>query len=247
MIQNYKLLLAFDGTRYFGWERQQNTDMTIQGKLEGVLEKMVGSSVEIIGCGRTDAGVHAKGMVANVKLDTTLTEKEICAYMNHYLPEDICVQEVSVASERFHSRYNATGKTYCYTCYVGDGKPVFDRKYVYVVEQALDLEKMRKAAEYLKGEHDFASFCANKKMKKSTVRIVDKIDIVRKGGYLYLTFHGNGFLHHMVRILTGTLLEVGMGKRTPESMVELLEVKNRALAGVTAPAQGLCMMQVDYQ
>ena len=247
MIQNYKLLLAFDGTRYFGWERQQNTDMTIQGKLEGVLEKMVGSSVEIIGCGRTDAGVHAKGMVANVKFETTLTEKEICAYMNHYLPEDICVQEVSVASERFHSRYNATGKTYCYTCYVGDGKPVFDRKYVYVVEQALDLEKMRKAAEYLKGEHDFASFCANKKMKKSTVRIVDKIDIVRKGAYLHLTFHGNGFLHHMVRILTGTLLEVGMGKRTPESMVELLEVKNRALAGVTAPAQGLCMMQVDYQ
>lgn len=247
MIRNYKLLLVFDGTRYFGWERQQNTDMTIQGKLEAVLEKMVGEPVELIGCGRTDAGVHAKGMVANVKLDTTLTPKEICAYMNHYLPEDICVQEVSEAAERFHSRYNATGKTYCYTCYVGNGKPVFDRKYVYVVEPALNLKNMRKAAEYLTGEHDFASFCANKKMKKSTVRIVDKIEILQKDSYLYLSFHGNGFLHHMVRILVGTLLEVGMGKRTPESMITLLEAKNRAKAGVTAPAQGLCLIKVDYQ
>ena len=243
MIQNYKLLLAFDGTRYLGWEKQQNTDMTIQGKIEAVLEKMVEAPVELIGCGRTDAGVHAKGMVANVKLETKMTPQQICTYMNHYLPDDICVREVSIASERFHSRYNATGKTYCYTCYVGEFKPLFDRKYVYVIDQELNLEAMRNAAEYLMGEHDFASFCANKKMKKSTVRIVDKIDIVRKGEY----FHGNGFLHHMVRILTGTLLEVGFGKRSPESMTELLEAKNRALAGVTAPAQGLCMMKVDYQ
>ena len=247
MMQNYKLLLAFDGTRYLGWEKQQNTDMTIQGKIEAVLEKMVEAPVELIGCGRTDAGVHAKGMVANVKLETKMTPQQICTYMNHYLPDDICVREVSIASERFHSRYNATGKTYCYTCYVGEFKPLFDRKYVYVIDQELNLEAMRNAAEYLMGEHDFASFCANKKMKKSTVRIVDKIDIVRKGEYLYLTFHGNGFLHHMVRILTGTLLEVGFGKRSPESMTELLEAKNRALAGVTAPAQGLCMMKVDYQ
>lgn len=246
MIQNYKFLLTFDGSRYFGWERQQNTDMTIQGKIESVLERMTETPVELIACGRTDAGVHAKGMVANAKFESKLSPSEICDYMNHYLPEDICVQEVSVASERFHSRYNATGKTYCYTCYIGKGKPVFDRKYVYVVEQALNLEKMRKAAEYLMGEHDFASFCANKKMKKSTVRIVDKIEIVQKGGYLYLSFHGNGFLHHMVRILVGTLLEVGMGKRTPESMEALLEAKNRAQAGVTAPAQGLCLMKVDY-
>lgn len=247
MIQNYKMLLAFDGTRYLGWERQQNTDMTIQGKVESVLERMVGEPVEMIACGRTDAGVHAKGMVANAKFETEMPPQEICAYMNHYLPDDICVREVSIASERFHSRYNATGKTYCYTCYVGEYKPLFDRKYVYVVNQELDLQAMRKATEYLMGEHDFASFCANKKMKKSTVRIVDKIDITRKGEYLYLTFHGNGFLHHMVRILTGTLLEVGMGKRTPESMQELLEARDRAMAGVTAPAQGLCMMKVDYQ
>ena len=110
----------------------------------------------------------------------------------------------------------------------------------------LDIEKMRQAAEFLMGEHDFASFCANKKMKKSTVRMVDKIDITRKGDYLYFTVHGNGFLHHMVRILVGTLLEVGWGKRTTESMTELLEAKERAKAGVTAPAQGLCLQSVDY-
>lgn len=241
------MLLAYDGSRYQGWERQKTTDMTIQGKVENVIERMVGTYVEVIGCGRTDAGVHAKGMVANAKFETDMTPEEICAYLNHYLPEDICVREVSVASDRFHSRYNATGKTYCYTCYVGAFKPLFDRKYVYVIEQPLDMDKMRAAAEYLIGEHDFSSFCANKKMKKSTVRNVDKIDITRKGEYLYFTFHGDGFLHHMVRILVGTLLEVGWGKRTPESMAALLELKERAAAGVTAPAQGLCMMSVDYQ
>lgn len=247
MEKNYKMLLAYDGTRYLGWERQKNNDMTIQGKIEAVIERMTGSYVEVIGCGRTDAGVHAKGMVVNAKFATDMSTEEIGAYLNHYLPEDICVQEVSIASERFHSRYNATGKTYCYTCYVGRQKPLFDRKYVYVVEQSLDIQKMKTAAEYLIGEHDFASFCANKKMKKSTLRNVDCIDIVRKGDYLYLSFHGNGFLHHMVRILVGTLLEVGWGKRTPDSMKELLQAKERAKAGVTAPAQGLCLMQVDYQ
>ncbi len=246
MEKNYKMILAYDGTRYFGWERQKNTDMTIQGKIESVLERMTGNKIEVIGCGRTDAGVHAKGMTANVKLDTERNPEEIRSYLNHYLPEDICVKEVSVASDRFHSRYNASGKTYRYTCYIGKEKPIFDRKYVYIIQEALDIDKMQKAAELLKGEHDFASFCANKKMKKSTVRTVDKIDITRKGDYLYFTVHGNGFLHHMVRILVGTLLEVGWGKRDPESMTALFEAKNRVQAGVTAPAQGLCMMSVDY-
>ena len=247
MTRNYKLIISYDGTRFYGWESQTTTDMTIQGKLQNVLSLMVGKEVKLIGAGRTDAGVHAKAMVANVNLDTEKTVEEIRDYMNQYLPEDISIQDVRIASERFHSRYNAIGKTYCYTCYIGEGKPIFDRKYVYTPPMAPDVELMRKAAQYLIGEHDFASFCANKKMKKSTVRTVDKIEMIRKGAYLYLTFHGNGFLHHMVRILTGTLLEVGMGKREPESMTALLEAKNRAQAGVTAPAQGLCMMKVDYQ
>ncbi|MCM1535472.1 MAG: tRNA pseudouridine(38-40) synthase TruA [Clostridium sp.] len=240
------MIISYDGTRYYGWEHQPNTEMTIQGKLENVLGLMVGGSVEVIGAGRTDAGVHAKAMVANAFLDTELSEREILNYMNRYLPDDICICEVRRAGERFHSRYNALGKTYCYTCYVGAVKPVFDRKYVYVPESCPDVERMRRAAEFLIGEYDFASFCSNPKMKKSTVRNVDRIEIRQKGDYLTFTYHGSGFLQHMVRILTGTLLEVGFGKRSPESMEELLAAKSRALAGFTAPAQGLCLMEVDY-
>ena len=156
------------------------------------------------------------------------------------------MNEVRIASDRFHSRYNAIGKTYRYSCYIGKGKPVFDRKYVYTPPEVPDIEKMKEAASYLIGEHDFASFCGNSKMKKSTVRKVDKIGIVQKGDYLTLTYHGNGFLQYMVRILTGTLLEVGFGRRSPESMVTLLEAKSRKLAGYTAPPQGLCLIEVDY-
>ena len=246
MVRNYKMILSYDGTRFYGWEHQPNTDMTIQGKLESVLSRMTEQEIEVIGAGRTDAGVHAKGMVANARLDTSMTEEEIRDYMNHYLPDDICVREVRIASDRFHSRYNALGKTYCYTCYTGDLKPVFNRKYVWVLEQAPDVEAMRQAAGYLTGTHDFASFCSNPRMKKSTVRKVDRIEIEPSGAYLNLTYHGTGFLQHMVRILTGTLLEVGWGKRTPESMEELLEVKSRSLAGITAPAKGLCLIKVDY-
>lgn len=246
MRGNYKLTIAYDGSRYYGWEHQPNTEMTIQGKLENVLSLMVGTPVEVIGAGRTDAGVHARAMIANVFLDTDMSAEEIRDYMNRYLPDDICINDVKKAGERFHSRYNALGKTYCYTCYIGDTKPVFDRKYVYALDGKPDIEAMKKAAEILKGEHDFASFCSNPRMKKSTVRRVDRIDIVQKGDYLTFTYHGTGFLQHMVRILTGTLLEVGYGKRAPESMAELIEARSRSLAGATAPAQGLCMMKVDY-
>lgn len=246
MKRNYKITIRYDGSRYQGWEHQPTTDMTIQGKLESVLEKMSGESIEILGAGRTDAGVHAKAMIANFRLDTVMSETEIRDYFNRYLPDDICVTEVVIAGDRFHSRYNALGKTYCYTCYVGPLKPVFDRKYVYYLETAPNLDAMREAANILIGEHDFASFCSNPRMKKSTVRKVDKIDICQNGPYVTLTFHGTGFLQHMVRILTGTLLEVGYGKRPVSNMQELLDTPNRSLAGPTAPAQGLCMIAVDY-
>ena len=248
MRKNYKFKIMFDGTRFYGWEHQPNTDMTIQGKIETVLTKMVNSdkTIEVIGCGRTDAGVHAKAMIANAFLDTDMSVDDIRDYMNRYLPDDICILEVKEASDRFHSRYNAIGKTNCYTCYVGPLKPVFDRKYVYVLDEMPDITKMQQAAEHLMGEHDFASFCSNPRMKKSTVRIVDTIQISRKGQYINFTYHGTGFLQHMVRILTGTLLEVGLGKREVHSIPELIDAKNRSLAGFTAPACGLCMMQADY-
>ena len=246
MKNNYKMILSYDGTKYFGWEHQPNTPLTIQGKLEQVLSRMTGQPVEVIGAGRTDAGVHALAMVANARFETEMEEDGIRDYMNRYLPEDICVREVRRASDRFHSRYNAIGKTYRYTCYVGGAKPVFDRKYVYIPEERPDAERMRAAAAFLIGTHDFAGFCGNPRMKKSTVRRVDRIEITEEAPYLIFTYHGTGFLQHMVRILTGTLLEVGYGKRTPESMVELLEAKKRAMAGFTAPAKGLCLIKVDY-
>lgn len=244
-MKNFRFTVAYDGTRYFGWERQPGKE-TIQGKLEAVLTRMCGAEVNVIGAGRTDAGVHARAMTANAYMDTELTPEEVRDYLNRYLPEDISVDEVKLAADRFHARYRAVGKLYTYTCYVGQTKPVFNRKYVTVLDFQPDLEKMRQAARLLEGEHDYKSFCTNPQMKKSTVRIVDSIEIVQKRDYLYLNFHGTGFLQNMVRILTGTLLEVGAGKLPPEDVSRILEARDRTLAGPTAPAQGLCLMRVDY-
>ena len=242
---NYKMIIQYDGTRYYGWQRQPD-QTTVQGKLESVLSLMCGKEVEVIGAGRTDGGVHAKGMVANAHLETELTAEEVREYLNRYLPDDIAVTEVREASPRFHARYNAIGKTYCYTCFDGPVKPVFDRKYYTRLEENPDLERMRQAADILTGEHDFRNFCVNPGKKKSTVRCVDRIAIERDGGYLRFTFHGNGFLQNMVRILVGTLLEVGCGRMTLEEVSEALNVLERKKAGPTAPAQGLCFMSVDY-
>ncbi len=250
MKKNIKMIVSYDGTRYFGWERQQDTDMTIQGKLENVLTQMVGlpkgESVTVIGAGRTDAGVHARAMTCNAILNTELEDAQIKAYLNHYLPDDISVNEVKEAGERFHSRFNAAGKTYRYTMWYGDSKPVFDRRYVYILSDKPDVEKMRQAAEYLVGMHDFKSFCGNSRMKKSTVRMVDVVRIETSGNYIRFYIHGNGFLQNMVRIIVGTLIEVGLGKREPDEMAGIIEAKDRKKAGVTAPALGLCLMKVDY-
>ena len=274
-MKNIKMIISYDGTRYYGWEHQPNTDMTIQGKLENVLNMMLtseegkktgevtgsiektadgtvdavefGKGVTVIGAGRTDAGVHARAMTANVILDTEKTCDEILAYMNRYLPADISVNKVSEASAHFHSRYNAKGKTYRYTCWYGDTKPVFDRKYTSVLDKKPDVEKMREAAELLMGMHDYKSFCGNPKMKKSTVRVVDNIQIEESGNYIRFYYHGNGFLQNMVRIMTGTLLEVGFGKKKPEDIPKIIDGRNRQLAGFTAEAKGLTLMKVDYE
>ncbi len=246
MKRNYRFIIMYDGSRYYGWQRQPEHD-TIQGKLEAVLERLCGEPVEVIGAGRTDAGVHAQRMAANAVLETVLGPEEIREYLNRYLPEDIAVREVKEAGPRFHARYNATGKSYCYTCFDGPVKPVFDRKYVYALEESPDLEVMREAALLLKGEHDFRNFCMNPRMKKSTVRVVDRIYIEREGDYIRFTFHGTGFLQNMVRIMVGTLLEVGWGHMSLARVEEVLHSRERQKAGPTAPAQGLCLLQVDYE
>lgn len=244
------MLVSYDGSRYFGWEHQPNTDLTIQGKLETVLSRMVHAPedrpVNVIGAGRTDAGVHAKAMCANVILDTEMTEREILAYLDRYLPDDISVNEVKIAAPRFHSRFKAKGKTYCYTWWYGVGKPVFDRKYVTVLDAMPDVERMRETADFLVGEHDFKSFCGNPKMKKSTVRRIFSIEIKWDSPYLRVYFTGSGFLQHMVRIMAGTLLEAGYGKRNPIDIEEILKAKDRKKAGPAVPAKGLCLEKVYY-
>lgn len=246
MIKNIGLLVEYDGSRYDGWQRQTNTDNTIQGKLETVLEKMTGVFQEVNGSGRTDAGVHARGQVANVRLDTAMTEIEIFGYLNEYLPEDIRVLETVLLPDRFHSRLWAKEKTYTYWIDMKAKCSVFQRKYIYTLGEELDEEIMKHAAGFLCGTHDFGSFCTGRSKKKSTVRTVKSIEINRNGTLLEIRITGNGFLHNMVRIITGTLIEVGQGKRRADSIKQLLEECDRRKAGFTAPAKGLCLTEVVY-
>ena len=251
MKKNYKMTVRYDGTRYYGWEHQPGNPMTIQGKLETVLNRMLEvpeteKGVTVIGAGRTDAGVHARAMTANVLLDTKFSEKEILTYLNRYLPDDIGVDEVKICADRFHSRFKAKGKTYMYSIWCSGGKPVFDRRYVTVLEKQPDVRRMREAAEYMTGMHDYRSFCGNPHMKKPTVRVVDSIEIKTRGPYIRIVVHGNGFLQNMVRIMVGTMLEAGYGRLDPERIPEILEARDRVQAGPTAPAQGLTLLSVEY-
>lgn len=243
---NYRLDIAYDGSRYEGWQRQKKTDRTIQGKIEEVLSRMEGKPVEIQGAGRTDAGVHARGQTANVRLESLKTEEEIRRYLNHYLPEDIEILRVAGVNERFHSRLSAVGKRYIYRIGTDDRKEVFERKYRYHLGKTLDVEAMRRSAALLTGTHDFRSFCGNPRMKKSSVRTITRLEIEEEAHQVKLIFEGNGFLQYMVRILTGTLMEVGLHSRSADSMKEILAARDRTAAGVTAPACGLCLDKVFY-
>lgn len=245
-MRNFKMLLQYEGTRYQGWQKQTSTDNTIQGKLEVLLSKMCGQSVEVHGSGRTDAGVHARGQVANACLDTQMSAEEIRNYMNRYLPEDIAVLSVEEVSVRFHSRLHVKGKTYCYQIINSSLPHVFDRRYAWLLAERLDVNAMKTAAGYLTGTHDFAAFTSAKKGKKSTVRSIEEIRIEKQGEKLLIYFSGDGFLFHMVRIMTGTLIEVGTGKRKPEEIPEIIRSGKRQLAGPLAPALGLTLIEVRY-
>ena len=244
-MRNLRLELCYDGTRYRGWQRLPNTENTIQGKLEQALSRILSETIEITGSGRTDAGVHALFQVANFRCHSTMLPGEILTQLRRYLPEDIGVYSCKDVSERFHARLNAKTKTYCYRLWNSDMPCIFERRYVTVFPQSLELECMREAARYLVGTHDFSAFCANKHMKKSTVRTIYKIEIQEVGEVLRFMVTGNGFLHNMMRILVGTLVEVGLGKRDVRS-VEKLFGGNRSEAGMLMPPSGLCLMEVTY-
>lgn len=244
-MRNLRLDICYDGSRYRGWQRLPGREDTIQGKLETALSRILSESIEITGSGRTDAGVHAKGQVANFHCESTMPAGEILSQLRRYLPEDIGIYSCKDVSNRFHARLNAREKTYLYRIWNSDAPCVFDRRYVAVMPEGLDLDAMERAAGLLCGEHDFSAFCGNPKMKKSTVRFLRCIEIHRQGAEIHLRFTGNGFLYNMVRILTGTLIEVGRGVRTPESVTQLFGGK-RDQAGFLAPAQGLCLEEVFY-
>lgn len=245
---NYRLKIQYDGTRYKGWQRQKGTEMTIQGKLERVLSLYAGRELEIQGAGRTDAGVHALEQVAHIHFpeDCAPAPSALKEYLNEYLPEDIRVLSAERAGDRFHSRLNALGKRYGYHIIKHDRDCVFQRKYAWKAEKSLDADKMRRAAGYLLGTHDFQSFCSRASKKKSTVRTIHSIDIRETEDEIYIVYEGNGFLHNMVRILTGTLAEAGYGELLPEEIPEILEKRERRFAGKTAPARGLFLEKVYY-
>ncbi len=244
-MRTYKLIIAYDGTRYQGWQRQTNTDRTLQGILEQTISSQTGFEVEVNGSGRTDAGVHATGQTASVVLPGQAEQDFFAAKINEALPADIRIMDACLVKNGFHARKSAVAKRYEYHIDTGEKPDVFMRKYTYHFPRKLDLARMKKAAGYLVGTHEFAGY-TDKKDDKSTKRTIYDIMVSGQGGRVVISFDGTGFLYHMVRILTGTLLEAGTYQRTPESVRDALDTKDRSRAGFLAPARGLFLREVRY-
>lgn len=243
----YKLTIAYDGTRYKGWQRLKNNPLTIQQKLEEVISRIFNEPIELIGSGRTDGGVHALGQVASFSSEKVFELNRLLKEINRYLPEDISIKHVESAAPRFHARFNAIKKTYTYQVWTSEIPPVFERLYVHQIHDgSLELNRMKKASEYFVGKHDFRGFTTDK-TKKSTTRNIERIDFVQDGPILKIIFVGDGFLYNMIRILVGTLLEVGLGTRDVDSILKVYESGDRSLAGETAPAKGLFLTEVFYE
>ena len=246
MERNFKLTLCYDGTRYRGWQRQGNTADTIQAKLETLLSRMLGAEIEVHGSGRTDAGVHARGQVASFRADTGMTCPELLAALREYLPEDIGALSLTEADARFHARLSAREKTYLYRVWNSAEPCVFERKFVYIYPRALDLRAMEIAAAALCGRRDFAAFSTGKKKGRAATRTIRSITIERTGQEVQFRYTADGFLYNMARILTGTLLEIGAGDRPAGDIERIFASQDRAQAGFTAPARGLCLLEVKY-
>jgi len=245
-MYNYKLTVQYDGSRYKGWQRLGNGENTIQDKIEQVLSKMLGQEIEIVGSSRTDAGVHALGQIANFKTDQLLEPQEVKAYLNHYLPEDISIIEVTMVNENFHARYLCKDKTYLYKIWNKEYSHPFFRKYSMHVKGILDIEKMKAASRHFIGKHDFTAFSNAKSKKKSTIREIYNIDIKEEEGFIELRIRGDGFLYNMVRWMVGALIEVGLGKKESSVIALTMDAKERGKAGDLAEPGGLFLEKVTY-
>lgn len=240
-----KLVVAYDGTAYHGWQLQRGV-VTIESELNRCLSGLLEEEIQVIGASRTDSGVHALGNVAVFDTNTRIPPEKISYALNQRLPEDIRIQCSEEVALDWHPRHCDSRKTYEYRIYRGEFPMPVKRLYALHEYHKLDVEKMRRAAEYLVGEHDFKSFCYTGAQVETTIRTIINVEILEEGSDLAIRVCGNGFLYNMVRIIVGTLLEVGRGKRSPESMKTVLEAKDRAAAGPTAPAHGLLLVKYEF-
>ena len=244
-MKRIKLTVAYDGTDYCGWQIQPN-GITVEEVLNRNLSELTGEEITVIGASRTDSGVHAQGNVAVFDSDTTIPPERIAYAVNRKLPEDIVVIRSEEVPGDWHPRYQETEKTYEYHILNREMPDPVRRRDTYFVSYPLDLEAMRHAAAYLKGEHDFRSFCNIHTDVQDTARTIYDLDIIRSGDLVTVRIRGNGFLYNMVRIIVGTLVRVGRGFYSPGQVKEILEAKERTSAGVTAPPQGLVLVKIDY-
>lgn len=245
MSRRIRLTVAYDGTDYCGWQVQPN-GITVEEVLDKALSRLTGEDVRVVGASRTDAGVHARGNVAVFDTCSTIPPERFACAVNPLLPEDVAVVRSDEVPADWHPRYRDSVKTYEYRILNREAPDPILRKYVWHVTFPLDLEQMKKAASCLVGEHDFRSFCSIHTGVKTTVRTVFRLDVEQTGDLITIRISGNGFLYNMVRIIAGTLAEVGRGFRSPESVKEMLDAKERTRAGATAPAQGLILKEIDY-
>ena len=244
-MRRIKLIVAYDGTNYCGWQVQPN-GITVQEVLNQALSDLFAKKIACIGASRTDAGVHALGNVAVFDTDTRIPADKISFALNQRLPEDIRIQESKEVAGDFHPRFCNSRKTYEYRILNREFPLPMYRNNTYFCYRKLDLEKMQQAAEYLKGEHDFKSFCAAAAVVETTVRTIYELTVSRQEDIITIRVTGNGFLYNMVRIIAGTLLQAGMGMIEPEEIKTILAAKERSAAGPTAPAQGLTMIGIEY-
>ena len=245
-MKNYKIIVQYDGSKYKGWQKLKDNNLSIQEKIETVLSKMAGEEIHVIGCGRTDAGTHAEGYVANFHTNSKMLPKQILNYLYEFLPEDIVVKSVEEVDERFHAQHNLKSKTFVYSITKGRLRNVFNRKYSFHSEEKLDLAQMRNAAGYLIGTHDFRSFTSLKEGSKSTVRTMNSLDVIENGMTIEIVINCNDFLLHMARFIVGILLEVGKNKIEAADVQKILDGNKRIEAIPMAQPKGLCLRDVLY-
>ena len=244
-MKNIKLTIEYDGSNYFGWQKQNNKE-TVQETIERAILAVTGEKINLTGSSRTDTGVHAKGMVANFKTNTSIPPNKIKFALNNKLPDDIVIINSEEVSEDFHSRYNSKGKTYCYTIINRRDRLALGRNYAYQFKWDLDIERMKSACKYFLGEHDFCAFMSSGSSVKTTVRTINELYIENNKDEIKIFISANGFLYNMVRIIVGTLIMVGIGKISDKDIINIIESKDRTKAGACVPANGLTLEKVYY-